>query len=458
MSITINVSALDAFLEHKRRSLCLPGLSVAVVHNGHLICQRGLGEAGPKRPMTPLTPLILGSLSKSFTALAVMQLVERGRLRLDTPVEHSIPWFCLASPDAAASITVKHLLTHTSGISRYAGRVLLGGRGKRTIEQSVQDLVPLKLSRPVGAAFEYSNVNYLIAGLVVEVVSGQPFGVYVQQHIFGPLGMLNSYICEDAAIRGGLATGYRWWFSVPLPYKAPYLEEAVPTAFIASSAEDMARYLLAHLGGGTLDGISVLSPAGVATLYRPQTVTPSPGSLYALGWRVEKLCGLPLIRHGGAVSNFMGEMVLVPEHNLGVVVLTNAGNGLLQRLVPDVSRMASSVARFVLGLPQPRRRLSFRGFYALLNAALAVLSLYQGWSVVRLRRYSNRRGNSVLGVAAFVETVLGFVALRAIPWLVDSPWSLLRIYVPDVTAWLVAFFGASLFKCFCFLFRPHRRM
>src|SRR5579859_4734166 len=235
LAMSVNTSLLDAFLSDKRRALCLPGLAITIVQYGRIVYQRGLGNAGPSRAMTPQTPMIIGSLSKSFTALAVMQLVEAGKLVLDDPVQYHVPWFCLADADAAASITVRHLLTHTSGISRYAGRALLGGHSGKTIEQSMRGLHNLRLSLPIGT-FQYSNTNYLILGLIVEVVSGQAFGTYVQQHIFGPLGMLNSYIREDSALRGGLASGHRWWFGVPLPYKAPYLEDAVPAAFIASSA------------------------------------------------------------------------------------------------------------------------------------------------------------------------------------------------------------------------------
>jgi CubicO group peptidase (beta-lactamase class C family) len=460
LSITSNLSALDAFLSSKRRVFRLPGLAVAVVQDGHIVYQRGLGAAGSKHPMTAQTPLIIGSLSKSFTALAVMQLVERGLLNLDETVQHYIPWFCLADSGAAASITLRHLLTHTSGISKYAGRVLLGGHGGKTIERSVRDLRGLRLSQPVGAGFQYSNTNYLVLGLVVEVVSGQSFADYIQQHIFNPLGMHHSHASFDTALRGGLASGHRWWFGIPLPYRAPYLPDAVPAAFIAASCEDMARYALALLGGGTLDGASVLSPAGVAALHRPATVTASPGSCYGLGWRIEKLGGAPLYRHGGEVSNFMGEMVLVPSRNLGVIVLVNVGNGLIPAVVPDVSRMASGVARFLLGIPAPRRRLSLGGFYALLDVVLGVLSAYQGWSLVQLFRRSGasaRRGRSALGLAALVEVVLGAAAARSIPRWASSPWSLLGVYVPDVTAWLAAFFGCSLVKCLVSLFGLLRR-
>jgi hypothetical protein len=147
-------------------------------------------------------------------------------------------------------------------------------------------------------------------------------------------------------------------------------------------------------------------------------------------------------------------MVLVPSRGLGVVVLMNASNGVVPLALGNEIRLASGVARLLLGLPQPRRRLSFRGFYALLNTTLAALSGYQVWSLARLLRPgSARRGRSVLGLAALVEVGLAAAAVRLIPRRADSPWSLLRVYVPDLTAWLTAFFSISFVKCFVLLAR-----
>src|SRR6266516_459238 len=446
------------YLAQVRRGLRLPGLAVGIVKDDQIVYLCSLGAAAPGRAMTPQTPLIVGSLSKSFTALAVMQLVERGLVDLDKPVQQYIPWFRLDDAAASSRITIKHLLTHTSGISRYAGRALLGGRGGKTIEQSVRDLRGLHLSRPVGAGFQYSNTNYLIAGLIVEVVSGQSFPHYIQQNIFSPLGMQHSYTSESAAIRGDLACGYRWWFGLPLPFHAPYLDDALPAAFVTASVEDMARYALALLNSGTLDGASILSPTGVAALHRPQVATASPGSSYGLGWRVEQLNGgVSIVRHGGEVSNFLAEMVLVPEQQAGVVVLMNVNNGMVPLVVPQISGLASDVARLLLGMPTTPagRRLSLRGFYTLLNTALGALSVYQVWSLLRLLRSSSspaqRPWRFVLELAALLEAGLAAAGLQAIPRLADSPWSLLRLYVPDVVSWLAVFSCGSLVKCFVLL-------
>jgi CubicO group peptidase (beta-lactamase class C family) len=448
--LNIDPLALNAFLEQKHRVLRMPGMAVAVVSDGQVAYLRGLGAAAPGRSMTAQTPLILGSLSKSLTALAILQLIEADKLALDIPVQEYIPWFRLADAVASASITVKHLLEHTSGISRYDGRVFLAGRGGKTIEQSVRDLRSLKLTKPVGTTYQYSNINYLILGFVIEVMSGHHFGEYIQQHIFTPLGMLQSFTNEDAARWEGLATGHRWWFGVPVPFRAPYLDDALPAAFVAASVEDLAHYVLALLSDGQFDGISVLSPAGIADLFRPQVPIATGGS-YGFGWRIDSLAGVPIIRHGGEVSNFLAEMVLIPQLKLGIIVLMNCNNGLVPLVLPEAIRVASEVVRFLLRIPQvpAGRRWSVRSFYALLDVALAALSGYQLWSLVQVARF----GSLGLGLAALGEVALAVAAWRLIPRRVaDAPWSLLWLYVPDLVIWLAIFSSCSLLKVAIFVF------
>jgi CubicO group peptidase (beta-lactamase class C family) len=424
----IDTIALDAFLESKQRSLRLPGLAVAVVQDDQMLYERGLGYAAPGRVMTPYTPLIIGSLSKSFTALAIMQLVEAGKVGLDVPIQHYIPWFQLADSEAAAAITTRHLLTHTSGISTYAGRELLGGSGGKTIEQSVRELCTLKLTQSIGTAFQYSNTNYLIAGLIVEIISGQSYASYIQEHIFAPLGMSQSHTSEHEAVADGLATGYRWWFGLPVPARVPYLDDALPAAFLISSAHDQARYLIACLDAGRTSQ-AVLSPASFAELFRAQTTTPT-GSSYTLGWRRSQLDGTTVIFHTGEVANFRAEMMLLPELRLGIIVLVNINNGLIADLGLD--RIVPGIVSVLRGKQPATRKLTFKRFSVALNGLIALLTVLQAawtWRVCSSRKHSRSSG-------LLIDLIVPLGTLGVVPWLFRAPWSLLRYYVPDVVAWL----------------------
>ncbi len=428
IQMNIDIPVLDAFLEKKRCTLCLPGLSVAVVQDGQVVYLRGLGLAGPGRAVQPETPFILGSLSKSFTALAIMQLTEIGSLRLDEPVCTYLPWFRVADQQASTAITVRQLMTHTSGISRYVGRDLLSRPHDISIEETVRALARIKLAHAPGQVYEYSNTNYSILGLLIEHASGESYEQYVQHHIFGPLAMKSSFTSEQAAAVAGLAVGYRWWFGVPRPFHAPYLRDALPAAFLVSNAQDMARWLLAHLHGGAVDGVSVLSLAGIEELHRPHVPTGKKGQFAAMGWRVGQIDGEPMLQHGGEVSNYRADMLLLPEHKVGLVVLANANNGAGAQLGLD--QIAPNLARLLLGQPLERKRLTLRSFGLISVAASLVLVTLAIWLWVTLISAAHVTPSGF--VAMSIAVLAPSLTLWRLPKLADMPWRGLRLYVPDL--------------------------
>jgi CubicO group peptidase (beta-lactamase class C family) len=321
----------------------IPGLVLGIVQGDQIVHLKGFGLADPSgRAVTPQTPFILGSTSKSFTALAVMQLVEAGQVELDAPVQRYIPWFRVADEAASAQITVRHLLHQTSGFSTAAGRrdSIDFDPSLEALENRVRRLREVELTQPVGATYQYSNCNYAILGLMVQLVSGQPFESYVQQHILAPLDMRNSFTSKAEAQQHGLAMGHRYWFGLPVAFDEPFPRGSVPQGFIISSAEDMAHYLSAHLNGGRSGDASVLSPAGIAELHRPAAWQGDSETFYGMGWEVGPINELPAVWHDGDTFSFHSFMALVPEERWGVVVLSNASNipatARFQAIVPDV--------------------------------------------------------------------------------------------------------------------------
>jgi len=447
---SVVLSHVEQYIAATRRQLHIPGLAVAIVSNGEVVYQQGIGNAAIGRAVTPSTPFVLGSLSKSFTALAIMQLVEADKLDLDTPVQRYIPWFRVRNGAASPPITVRHLLNHTSGISRYAGRALLSDQSGKTLEQSVREVRYITLAHsPAAWQFEYSNTNYLVLALLVEMVSGESFPSYIQCHIFEPLHMKTSFVDEKRAHLAGLAQGSRWWFGFPLAFDAPYLYDAQGAAFLISSAEDMAQWVLLHLGNGSLGGVRLLSPAGMKELHRPAVSTRKTGSQGAMGWRVEQIGGELILRHGGEVTNFRADMVMLPGHKLGVIVLANCNNGMVAQLGLD--QIALNVVRLLLGQPLLRKGLTFRGFYSLANLLIAAISLLQLGSLVQLLRslVLHRRPTRV-GVGsllALLGDVIGpLVLLWQLPRWTDMPWRGLLLYVPDVSRWIMGMSVISLMK------------
>ena len=238
----IDSSSIDRFVQSAMHELNIPGASVGIVKNGQIVYLKGYGISGPdSSPVTPETPFVLGSTSKSVTAMAVMQLVDSGRIKLDSPVQDYLPWFRLADREASKKITIQNLLHQTSGLSTYEGEVTLT-QGDESIEQHIRSLKDTKLTKPVGTEFQYSNLNYNILSGVVQAASGMSYSSYVKKHIFKPLDMNNSFTSPEEAQSDGLATGYQPVFGIMVPTKQLEHEGTVASGYLISSADDMSKY------------------------------------------------------------------------------------------------------------------------------------------------------------------------------------------------------------------------
>lgn len=348
----VDAAVLDAFVEDRMRRHALPGVAIAVTRGGEVVHARGFGDDGRGNPLTADTPMYVGSLSKSFTALALMQLVDDGLVDLDAPVRTYLPWFELADEAAAATITIRHLLGHASGLSdrQYLeiGRV----PDDASLEAGVRDLRRARPIDPVGSAFHYFNPGYATLGLVVQEVSGRPFGDVLRERILDPLAMTRTFTDPDAARAAGLARGHGLVFGVPVPREQPFRGYALPAGFVTSTANDMARYLLAMGDGGR----PLLSPGAAEALHTPVM----DGGSYAAGWFVDGYRGFRRVQHGGANEFFKAEAVLLPDLDLGLVVLVNQGylpsaflaypdltNGLVDLLIGERPSAPVVPARFV---------------------------------------------------------------------------------------------------------------
>jgi CubicO group peptidase (beta-lactamase class C family) len=418
-------AAIDRYVAQEMAALRLPGLALGIVQGEQIAHLKGFGNADAAgQPVTPQTPFVIESLSKSFTALAIMQLVEAGKLDLDAPVQRYLPWFRVADPDSSARMTLRHLLHQTSGLSDLTGNLfhVRSDISDDALERTVRSLSTVG-TRPLGQAYEYSNMNYTILGLIVQTVSGQSYEQYVQQHILEPLAMRHSYAALADARRNGLATGHKFWFGrpQPIPVDQPYNRAGAPEGLISASAEDMTHYLIAQLNGGRYDGAGVLSPTGIATLHRPPTIDKL-STTYAMGWIAEEINGVATVWHNGGDSQegFQSHMILVPAGRWGIVVLVNGFDHLQ---LSHIDGIAGGVMSLLLGRPMPPA--PFEGIRVILLCLLAVGALQVlglTRSVVLLRRWRAepaRRPRSVVGVAVRV----------GLPLLLNLAWVGLLLFV-----------------------------
>jgi CubicO group peptidase (beta-lactamase class C family) len=441
-SSTLDFTAIDAYVATQMKEQRIPGLAIGIVQGDQVVHLKGFGQADASgRAVTPQTPFILASVSKPITALAVMQLVEQGKLELDAPVQRYLPSFRVADLDASSHITVRHLLSHTSGLPESADVVLLTSTDTSdgALERQVHELASVQLNRPVGASFEYANVNYATLGLLVQAVSGQSYEAYVQQHVFGPLDMRHSYTSQAEAQPQGLANGSRYWFGVPIPADVPDNRAERPNGRLIASAEDMAHFLIAQLNGGQYAGAALLSPAGIAAMHQPAAQIGGGEAGYGLGWYSGQRNGVTTVEHAGDGVNFHANVVLVPERALGIVLLENAQNGLKPELMSGIAR---GVTTLLLG-EQPARMesggLKLMVYYAVL--VLAVIQLFGIiWSIRQIRRWGAQpeaRPRGWRGIVWHIVLPLvlnlahGLVFLVGLPAMFSATLGYLCLYVPD---------------------------
>src|SRR5215216_314637 len=328
-----NFDAIDAYVQDQIKEMRIPGAAVGIVKGDKVVHLESFGDADDSgREVTPQTPFKIGSSSKSFTALAIMQLVEEGKVDLDAPVQRYIPWFRVADPEASKHITVRNFLNQTSGIPTAAGLTYMykEDSSNGALENEVRATRDVELTHPPGKVYQYSNRNYSTLGLIVQMVSGVSYEQYVKEHILTPLGMKNSFMLLPEAERHGLATGHQFWFGRPFPGGGlNYNRGITPAGLIASDAQDMSRYLIAQLNGGRYEGAQVLSADGIAKLHQG-TADAGGGASYAMGWVNSEMDGVPLVWHNGDPADFHATMILVPKSKWGVVLLMNGSNDLRQ--------------------------------------------------------------------------------------------------------------------------------
>jgi CubicO group peptidase (beta-lactamase class C family) len=376
---------LDRFLAEQVAAQHIPGLAVAITRGDEVVLLKGYGTAGAGRPVMPQTQFMLASLSKSFTALAVMQLVEAGAIELDAPVQRYLPDFTTASPQDAAAITIRQLLNQRSGLADPGFPEMRLPQPASLAERAAS----LRTARPVaapGSEYHYFNPNYGLLARVVEVVSGRPFAEYVRGQIFDPLGMRGSLVIatsdEAARLAPALAQGHIMAFGFPLarPELSGFLGGS---GGVIATAEDLAAYLIMQNSGGSFGASRLVSAPGLALMH-----TPPDGSAYAMGWLRAESQGVPVIEHNGIISTFYSEAVLLPDSRVGIAILAN-----VHALSADAlafPRIKNGLVALLTGGSPPSGGMTTGQLGLALGLGMAAHSLWALRRLLRLRRWADR--------------------------------------------------------------------
>jgi CubicO group peptidase (beta-lactamase class C family) len=345
----------EARVEELRKASGVPGLSIAIVEQGKPTLARGFGvrKLGDPAPVGPDTIFPTGSTGKAVTVAALATLVDAGKIGWDDKVIDRLPGFQMYDPWVTREITIRDLLVHRSGLGLGAGDLLFVPRTNIPRAEAVRRLRYIKPATSFRSGYAYDNVLYMVAGQLIEAVTGETWEQYVRKHVFAPAQMLHSTSDADsrfatadrafphARMNGGLRGAGDQEL---LDERDELGRSAAPAGGLAVSANDMNKWLLLQLAHGQLpDGSRLFSEASHEQMWKPVVLLPT-GSLgpdfkltdpmfaaYALGWDVQDYRGTKILWHGGAVLGFKTAVVLMPQQDVGFAICINSEDGELPR-------------------------------------------------------------------------------------------------------------------------------
>ena len=428
--------SIEDFIDHEMPVSGVPGLAYAVVADGEITSagERGVVRSGGDTAVTPDTAFVIGSISKSFTALAVMQLVEAGEVDLEAELSQYLDGF---SGRPAGSVTIRQLLSHTSGFSTLQGNSLPavsgdgGSQATDALERSVDARADETPAYGPGERWEYSNVNYQILGRLIEVVTGQEYQAYVTANILEPVGMEHSFVA-DGQIHESMATGHTPWFGTKRPVaQTPTDRVTAPQGGIIATAGDMALYLQMMLNGQD----DVLSAAGKAQMLRPAGAA-SPA--YGFGWQVERSNGT--VWHTGLTPGFESLAWMRPAQKTGAVVLVNAVGGIG---FAETTELRTGIAARGIGVEYAGEgsRLPQKALFVglVLLPIVYLLAMIWAWRHrTAIRAKTGVAGRFSLWFPLLTTSAAAWVILLLVPRLFGSPLANLNQFAPDFVLVLVA--------------------
>jgi CubicO group peptidase (beta-lactamase class C family) len=429
------VERIEAHVEAGLRDNRVPGGALAIVDERGEVHLRGFGVTGRGGEVSPDTPFIIGSVTKTMTALAVLQLVEDGSVGLDEPVSRYLDGFSVQPSERTDEVTVRRLLEHTSGLSALAGAPATTWLRDLPIAETAQQVVGAELASEPGASWVYTNANYVLLGAIVEEVTGRPYADHLEERLFSPLGMTRSTARFDEARGWGLGHGHRYLFGVPVAHTT-HREGLVPAGLVVSTAHDLARYLQALRHGGELDGERILSEAGVDALLTPAaeaTVGPwakAHDAAYGLGWFVggAPFGGRSVAFHPGASPDFGALVALDPATGSGLALLVNVGPRVaIPGAAGDIDRIGAGAVSLLTG-SEPADAGTVVEAYRLVTPVLALVLLLVGWFAVRRPPEGRRARHRVVAAT----TALAALAILVLPML-GLGWRQIWLWAPDLT-------------------------
>lgn len=430
----IDYSHIDSQLEKEAKKFHIPQMAVIIADSENILFAGTYGDCSVD------TPFITGSISKSFTALAVMQLAEEGKIDLDEAVSNYIdPSVYFADEADGDKITVRQLLNQTGGLGTY------------------QRFGTAQITDSYGR-HQYANVNYGLLGKIIEAAGQKNYADYMEERIFSPLHMEHTAATLSQSKENGLIMGYRNYFGIPVACEPDYPDDCswitVPAGYLSSSASDMAKYLQMYLNGG----MEIVSQNSLdAMFYDNVYVDAASPYFYGMGWLLTGQYGEPVLTHAGLVENYMSNMFLLPERGLGIMLLVNMNDYLVANQLADI--ISENVIAAILG--NEEYKVSGNPYltgHFLLNMAYFALITASVYPIATIKKWKEKKHTK--GLAAFDIARHGIlpVLLISLPYMLGIPIWVVWDFVRDLCIVLLVsaafLLAGGIYKIFnCFLSR-----
>ncbi|MEM1136387.1 MAG: serine hydrolase [Bacteroidota bacterium] len=337
----LSTETIDKYIATAQQDWNIPGMAIAIVKDGETILSKGYGTLGvnKNKAVDEHTLFAIASNTKAFIASALAVLVSKQKINWDDKVKTYLPNFAMYDAYVSSNITIRDLLCHRSGLGTFSGDVIWY-KSERSAEEVIRKIQYIPQAYDFRAGYGYSNVMFITAGEVIKSVTGKPWNIYIKETFFKPLGMERTITStKQLAAKGNYATPHKPLSNIAKPIEWVNWDNMGAAGGIISSVNDMAKWVNLQLANGIFQGDTILHPTQQNILWTPHnshvvshtSKKNLPGrhfNAYGLGWGLQDYFGNMIVTHSGGYDGIYSRVMLVPDENLGIIVLTNTMEGI----------------------------------------------------------------------------------------------------------------------------------
>ncbi|TLP37647.1 serine hydrolase domain-containing protein [Arcobacter arenosus] len=431
---------INTYIEDVQNKANIPAISIGVIKGDSLIYKKIYSK---DKTITPDTLFYIGSLTKSFTALAIMQLVDDGKINLDDSIKKYLPWFKIKDMKSVDNITIRTLLNQTSGFSTYEGLKNFDDWDSSdfALEKTVRALENVSLETKPSTTFHYSNINYQILGLVIEKVTKLSYNQYMKENIFDKLDMKDSLASINNIDKANIAQGHRLWFGQAVESNFPFSRVLLPAGYIISNVEDMSKYLIAQLNEGSYKKEQKILPSILKQIQTPSATIFKDKIYYGFGWFIDTSDEVYL-NHLGSTPGYTSAMIIYPKESLGVIVLTNATSFTLGS--KDLNSIAGGIVDIIKNKEVKSNEIDIISISAyIFFIALIIIQLYFLYRLIK--KFKTISTYKVI-ISIVLDVLIMILLFLIVPRLYDLTFSGFLMFVPDIgylmlSSIIISFFG-----------------